>query len=189
MESNQLPSGYEPPALTDELHPRNRLITERSIADYGQSYIIKTVIEKIKTIFKSPYIQQFRDVRAVGLALFALVAVVVTWSGIKAVQVNYNLQKQISKLQQQVEVKKLENNNLKLKNQYLETDQFLELAARRQFGKGAPGETLVLVPKSVALKHSVNIPEPEDSSKKISVQSNAQSNFESWVDFFLNRHN
>lgn len=22
LESNQLPSGYEPPALTDELHPR-----------------------------------------------------------------------------------------------------------------------------------------------------------------------
>ena len=24
MESNHLPSGYEPPALTDELHPHNR---------------------------------------------------------------------------------------------------------------------------------------------------------------------
>ena len=44
MESNHLPSGYEPPALTDELHPQIRVdqhqLTDESIADLRGSYIM-----------------------------------------------------------------------------------------------------------------------------------------------------
>ena len=43
MESNHLPSGYEPPALTDELHPlvyNHRILTDESIADLAESYIM-----------------------------------------------------------------------------------------------------------------------------------------------------
>ncbi len=44
MESNHLPSGYEPPALTDELHPQSatfhRMLTDESIPDLSESYIM-----------------------------------------------------------------------------------------------------------------------------------------------------
>src|SRR3990167_10839040 len=112
------------------------------------------MFEKIK---KHPLTQQLRDPRAIGLVAFGIVAVLVTWSGIKAVQTNYGLQKQIARLQQQNEVHNLENTNLKLQNEYLNTDQFLELAARREFGKAAPGETVLLVPKSIALAHVADL--------------------------------
>ena len=92
------------------------------------------MFEKIKNYQKHPYIQQFRDVRAIGLAVFGVIALMVTWSGVKAVQTNYSLQKRISGLQQQNDITALQNNNLKLQNQYLKTDQFLELTARREFG-------------------------------------------------------
>ncbi len=148
------------------------------------------MFEKIKNIRKHPFIQQLRDVRALGLIAFGIVALMVTWSGIKALQTNYELQKQISALQQQNDVQQLENNNLKLKNQYLTTDQFLELAARRQFGKAAPGEKVLLIPKAVALKHTVEMPMLEQESDDSVVSKPAyQRNFEAWMDFFLHRQN
>ena len=145
---------------------------------------------KIKNTIRSPFIQQFRDTRAIGLVAFGIVAVLVTWSGFNAVQKNYTLQKQISELKQQNEVKKLENENLKLSNQYYETDRFLELAARRQFGKAAPGETVMFVPRSVALANTINLPDaagakaPEKANEKPAYQRN----FQKWIDFFLHRN-
>ncbi len=144
---------------------------------------------KTKNIIKSPFWQQFRDTRAIGLAAFAVIAVLVTWSAGKAVQKNYTLQKQISTLKQQNDVKKLENENLRLSNQYYETDRFLELAARRHFGKAAPGETVVFVPKSVALANSTNIPSSIQAQKIIKQADKPayQRNFQKWIDFFLHR--
>src|SRR3990167_6272975 len=99
---------------------------------------------------KNPKIKQniklFSDPRALGLVAFGIITLLVTWSGIKAVQTNYDLQKKIAKLGQENQVRRLENDNLKLKNQYLNTDEFLDLAARRQFGLAAPGEKVLLVP-------------------------------------------
>ena len=71
------------------------------------------------------------DARALGLLAFGVVALLVTWSGIKVVQTNYELEKKISVAKQRNSIEQLENENLKLKNQYYESDQYLELAARR----------------------------------------------------------
>lgn len=148
------------------------------------------MFEKIKNYQNHPYIQQFRDARAVGMVIFGIIALMVTWSGIKAVQTNYNLQKQISSLQQQNDVTALQNNNLKLQNEYLKTDQFLELSARREFGLAAPGEKVLLVPHSVALAHAkVLTNENSDTNKVVQLADKPvyQQNFEHWIDFFLHR--
>jgi cell division protein FtsB len=127
--------------------------------------------------------------RTIGLVVFGIVAILVTWSGIKAVQTNYDLQKQISALQQQNQVSELENKNLQLQNQYYNTDQFLELAARRQFGKAAPGETELLVPKSVALAHAADLKKPlqQITAAPSLNKPKYQQNFEAWINFFLHR--
>ncbi|MGZ6004902.1 MAG: FtsB family cell division protein [Candidatus Saccharimonadales bacterium] len=147
------------------------------------------MFDKIKKYQNHPYLLQFRDVRAVGLAVFGVIALMVTWSGIKAVQTNYSLQKQISSLQQQNDVAALQNNNLKLQNQYLETDQFLELTARREFGLAAPGEKVLLVPPAVALAHARDLSVESDNKQKVQTIDKPlyQQNFEHWIDFFLHR--
>ncbi|HSX44172.1 MAG TPA: septum formation initiator family protein [Candidatus Saccharimonadales bacterium] len=147
------------------------------------------MFEKIKIFIKHPFVLQFRDPRAIGLTVFGVIAVLVTWSGIKSVQSNYDLQKQIAQLQQENQVKELENKNLYLQNQYLNTDQFLELSARKQFGLAAPGEKVLIVPKNVALAHTVDIADPNTvTPKKAGVQKPAyQRNFQAWMDFFLHR--
>jgi cell division protein FtsB len=132
------------------------------------------------------FIKSLSDLRTLGQVFFVIIVLLISWSGVKAIQTNYELQKKIVRLQQEVEIQKLENENLKLSNQYLETDQFLELAARRQFGKGAPGEKLLVVPKATAMKFVTKSAKNKEKDKKIS-QPAYQKNLEAWINFFFRK--
>jgi cell division protein FtsB len=127
---------------------------------------------------------RFRDIRFTGQVVFAGIVLLISWSGIKTIQTNYELQKQISTLKQQNAVHSLENTNLGLQNEYYKTDAYLELSARRNFGLGKPGEKELLVPQSVAYAYAPEInPDKTDAAQK----STHTSNFQAWVNFFLNR--
>lgn len=149
--------------------------------------------DKIKSTLRSPNITALSDVRNIGMIAFGVVAILVTWSSIKVVQTNYGLQKQLSELQQKNDVQKLSNENLKLKNQYFETDDYLELAARKYFNKAKEGESLIIVPKDVALKYSVEttplktVADATSLTNKASGNS-AEKNFNAWLDFLFHRN-
>jgi len=141
---------------------------------------------------KSSVVASLSDVRNIGMIAFGIVALLVTWSSVKVVQTNYGLQKRLSTLQQQNEVSKLANENLKLKNQYYQTDDYLELAARKHFNKAKEGEKLVIVPKEVALARTTEVKKLntlEDSSTITEEASggSAQRNFNAWLDFLFHR--
>jgi cell division protein FtsB len=145
------------------------------------------MLAKIKSTITKDNLNQLRDVRVLGLLVFVVLILLVSWSGVKSIQTNYELQRKISQLEQEVEVMELENANAKLRNQYLETDQFLELAARRQFGKARPGETLLIVPEQVALGNSIPVVNSEDVTPVQAKKSRYQRNFEAWMEFFFRR--
>lgn len=147
------------------------------------------MFEKIKKYQSHPFLQQFRDIRFNGFIVFGILVLLVSWSGVSVIETNFDLQKQVSKLEQQNQVSELENNNLKLQNEYYNSNQYLELTARRQFGKGQPGEKLLLVPESVARKYTVDIPESSKQSDATPTLSKPmwQQNLESWTDFFTHR--
>ncbi len=135
-------------------------------------------------------IGRFRDVRTVGVAVFAVLLALVVWNGAKAVQANYELQKQIATLQTTNETKRLQNANLELTNHYYETSQYLEVTARQNLGLAAPGETVLLVPESVARANTV----PDEGGQSEEVVNEAdrhfwQRNFRAWMDFFFHRNN
>ncbi|HEY1063896.1 MAG TPA: septum formation initiator family protein [Candidatus Saccharimonadales bacterium] len=127
---------------------------------------------------------RFRDIRFTGQVVFIGIVLLISWSGVKSIQTNYELQKQISTLKQQNAVRELENKNLELQNDYYNTEEYLELQARRNFGLGMPGEQELLVPQSVAYKYA-----PEVASSKVATAKDDghTSNFQAWVNFFLNR--
>jgi cell division protein FtsB len=127
---------------------------------------------------------RFRDIRFTGQVVFAGIVLLISWSGIKTIQTNYELQKQISTLKQQNEVHTLENTNLELQNEYYKTDAYLELSARRNFGLGKPGEKELLVPQSVAYAYA---PEINVDGKQSAKENTHTSNLQAWVNFFLNR--
>lgn len=146
------------------------------------------MLEKIKTeapIKTKAFIKSLSDLRVLGQIIFVIIVLLVSWSGVKAIQTNFELQKKISKLEQEVAIMELENQNLALENQYLETDQFLELAARQQFGKAAPGEKVYLVPTEVALRHTIDTNQQKSAAEKASDKPQYQKNVEAWINFFF----
>lgn len=146
------------------------------------------MFDKAQAIISHPRVKQLSDVRNIGLYFFGLLVLAITWSGVKTIQDNYKLQKKISVLQQQNDVQRLENETLKLKNQYLETDQYLEIAARRQFGKAAPGETVYIVPKSVAMKYVAPISETDVATAKQEKQYEGwRKNWHEWWNFLAGK--
>ncbi len=146
------------------------------------------MFEKIKTQFPiraKAFVKSLSDVRVLGQIVFVVIVLLVSWSGVKAIQTNFELQKKVSKLEQEVAITELENQNLALQNQYLETDQFLELAARQQFGKAAPGEKVYLIPNEVALQHTIETKTEKSEAEKNSDKPQYQKNIEAWVNFFF----
>ena len=132
------------------------------------------------------YVNRLRDTRFAGQVLFVVIVLLVSWSGVKAINSNYSLEKQISTLQQQHAIQVLEDNNLKLQNQYYNSNQYLELSARQNFGLAAPGETELIVPQNVALSYTA--PEPTTPSLKPASQLPFyERNFKARIDFFLHR--
>ncbi|MDQ2973538.1 MAG: septum formation initiator family protein [bacterium] len=143
-------------------------------------------LEKIKTFIKK---YQLDDVRTIGLLVFCFVVLAVTWSGAKAVQLNYALQKRVATIEQQNEVLQLENETQKLKNEYYNTEEFKELETRRVLGKAAPGESVYIVPEKVALAalKSPEMPNSEEPVAPVVIKSRSQQNVQDWLDFFLGR--
>jgi cell division protein FtsB len=132
---------------------------------------------------------QLRDIRVVGLLLFLLIVLMISWSSIKVIDTNYQLQREIAALEQENELQQLANENLDLQNQYFDTPQYLELAARESFGLAASGETVFIVPKSVALKYTVDLPhEPKKQTTAEDRRPAYQRNFQAWMDFFFHRN-
>jgi cell division protein FtsB len=147
------------------------------------------ILQKLNSY--GPYVRTFaermRDPKFAGMMFFVVVVLLISWSGVKSIQTNYELQKQISGLRQQNDVQKLKNTNLGLENKYYETDTYQELQARQNFGLAAPGEKEIVVPKAVALTYTVDPPKQEKTTKPSDKQSGAQRNFQAWVNFFLHR--
>ncbi len=146
---------------------------------------------KIKTTAQTirQFVGRLRDVRVIGMLLFLVVVLMISWSGVKVIDTNYGLQRQISELEQHNEVQRLSNENLRLKNDYFKSKQYLELAARQNFGLAAPGETVLIVPRSVALKHTIEPLAPEEPAK-VTINKKTpvwQQNLQAWMDFFLHR--
>lgn len=127
---------------------------------------------------------RFRDIRFTGQVVFAGIVLLISWSGVKTIQTNYELQKQISTLKQQNAVTLLTNKNADLQNQYYKTNDYLELSARQNFGLGKPGEKELLVSKDVAFKYA---PEVQTNKAESAPAAAHTSNFKAWVNFFLNR--
>jgi len=147
------------------------------------------MLEKIQRYWSQNQ-KQLLDVRNIGLYIFAVIVLAITWSTARTIQSNYQLQKQVSVLRQQNEVLQLQNQNTDLQNRYFSTDQYLDLAARQNLGLAAPGEKVLLVPKAVALKYVDTNLVQTASSETVNVDTRSKyvKNIEDWRDFLLGRN-
>ena len=143
-------------------------------------------IDYLKALIQD-FLHRLRDVRFAGQVLFVIIVLLVSWSGVKVIKLNYDLQKQIATAKQENEVQKLENSNLALQNEYYNSKQYLDLQARLNFGLANSGEKEMIVPKSVALSYVSNVNVSSNEPSKIIIPS-LQNNIQSWINFFLHRN-
>jgi cell division protein FtsB len=133
---------------------------------------IKALIQKIGTI----------DARTLGLLAMLFVAISVTYSSAKIIHKNYQLEQQITALQQENALQDQVNQNQKLTNEYYKTDAYLDLAARKFFNKASPGEILILVPEEVAMSFTTPMPDTTDSVSGAKTPTFI-TNWRTWLNF------
>jgi cell division protein FtsB len=148
------------------------------------------MFDKIRYSIGNKKVQQLLDPRNIALYIFGVIVLAIAWSGAKTVQNNYQLQKQITQLQQQNQLLALSNGNTFLQNQYYQSSTYLELSARQNLGLALPGEQELVVPKATALKYinpSLATPMQSDQSSPKDTRSKFIKNLEAWRDFLLGR--
>lgn len=131
------------------------------------------MIQKIKKHVNS------NDLILVGALLIALG---LAWNTITAMQRNYFLQQKYNQLKAEVELIKVQNQNLRYNIAYLKSDEYLEVAARDKFNKAAPGETLVYLPQNGEAQKA---PIAKSTAQKQKPrQTGWRANFADWWQFF-----
>ncbi len=135
--------------------------------------------QNLKTIFTT---------QNIGIYALAIVALSVTWSSMRIIQKNYELQKDITKLEQEVAVLDQQTKNQKLINEYYKTDSYLDLAARKYFSKAAPGEKLIIVPSEVAATYIHPAEKAEIKKTTINPSAKILQNLRAWNDFLSHKN-
>jgi cell division protein FtsB len=142
------------------------------------------MLNKIKN---NQIIKSFGSSQALGLYIMVFIALAVTWASVKIIQKNYGLEKQITRLSQEVDILDQQTKNQKLKNEYYKTDAYLDIAVRKYFGKAYPGEKLIVVPKSVGQKYIASNTVAQDKATMPKNRPLFIQNLQKWINFFTHR--
>lgn len=114
-----------------------------------------------------------------ALVLALLIALSWSWGTVSTLQKNFQLQQEVDALQQEVELAQLQNQNLQFQQNYLRSNEFLEITAREKLGKAAKGEKLVILPDSSGVKDQATVAKtPAKTAEK-------SGNFSQWMRFFF----
>lgn len=140
---------------------------------------------KIQTVKKKLTDKGLYDVRLVMLLIVTFIALSVFWNGAKIIQQNYELQQKVSEIEEENEVLELENRNKALQNEYLKTDEFADITARRLYGRAAPGERVYIVPRDVALGALSSDAEEQEAVEVVSEKPQWQKNLEAWLEIYF----
>ena len=131
---------------------------------------------------------KFGDLRFTAQVVFAAIVILIFWSGARSIETNYKLQQNITATKQHMNAIKLENNSIQLQNDYYQSKQYLELSARQNLGLAYPGETELLVPRSVALSYIAPIKNGVVNKNNTSRQASSfQKDLADWFNFFLDK--
>lgn len=128
---------------------------------------------KVKAILQ----KLWGDGRGVVLIVIAATILFLAMT-IQVLNNNYSLQWQIDNAKLDNQVSELENQNLKLEQEYYKTSEYQELSARALLGKAQPGEHLVLLPKTTKVTQSTND----------GIARTSKSNMDQWLDFLFGQH-
>lgn len=105
------------------------------------------------------------------------------WGSLNVMQRNYNLQKELSLKQRELQVIQLETTNLELEQKYYRTQEYQELAARSSgLNLTEPGEKVLILPANS--QAAINA-DKETSAAQNTQTTGEASNFQKWINFLF----
>ena len=111
----------------------------------------------------------------IGMIVLVIAGLWIAWNTLFIVLKNNRLQNDIARLEQEVAVLQLENQNLELSIQYYTTDDFVEQSLRDDLLLKREGENVAIAPQT---KDAFYAPPAADQEREVK-----KSNFQQWIDF------
>lgn len=102
-----------------------------------------------------------------------------TYQSVKAMTRNFELTERLNKEKKSLELLTIEVETAELENEYIKSDEYQELLARKNANKQLPGEHMVYLPENseeAKNKHKVTVVRKEEKD---------YSNFEKWMMYLM----
>ena len=136
-------------------------------------------IRRLKYKLKHDYL----TIENVVLVVAVVMCLSWTYQSIAAMSRNWELTEKLNAERKNLELLEIEVETAELENEYLKSDEYQELAARRLLDKKLPGENMVSMPENSEVaknKHKI--------TEVVVVNESAElNNFEKWLQFLFPR--
>lgn len=118
-----------------------------------------------------------------NLAVMVALAISISWifSAVGAMRQNYELRRKIEDKTKQLTILEIESLNLEFEQKYFASQEYQDLAARKNLNLASPGEKVLILPPYTSW---VEERDAEDAKIKYS-KPFEQSNFRKWMHFFF----
>lgn len=136
------------------------------------------------TIETMNYLRKLFNTPHAMMAITIIVVVYLGWSTVGVVNRNWRLQQKVSKLQAEIEILELENEQLSYDIEYYKTDEYLEKAAKEELGLRAPGEKVIILPQR---QQESKIGSVTTDKVPDGLIARAGYNFDQWMFFLFGR--
>jgi len=134
----------------------------------------KTKIRKLIYLIKHRYATMNNVVVVIAVVIAASWA----WGSISMMQRNFALQKDIDAKQRELQLTELEVQTLQFEQNYYQSTEYKDLAARERLGLAAAGEKVLILPPNSATAKANGEPAPAPRRQTLGV-----SNFQQWMNF------
>ncbi|MGB4762443.1 MAG: hypothetical protein WBP12_03770 [Candidatus Saccharimonas sp.] len=118
------------------------------------------------------------------MAVALVIATGWAWGSVSMIQTNFNAQKSLEDQRRQLELTQLEVDTLQYQQNYYKTDEYKDLAARKDLGLASPGEDVLLLPPNTQAVKDQDAADAEKTAVQASGESSiTESNFDQWMSF------
>ena len=141
---------------------------------------IKTKLRRLNYKLKHDYL----TIENVVLGLAIILCLVLTYQSITAMSRNWELTERLATEKKSLELISVEVETAELENEYLKTNEYQELLARKYLDKKMPGENMVIMPdNSEAAKNKYLVSGAENDQKE-----KEYSNFDKWMMYLFPKY-
>ena len=134
--------------------------------------------EEIKTKIRRAKYKISRNLLTVDnviIVVSVIVALAWIWGSISSMERNYSLQRQLELKTREKLIAEIQYKTLEFENQYLQSEEYQELAARENLGLVAQGESVLILADYPA----------EETEKTTAESGEKDSNFTQWMNFIF----